>query len=53
MGQADALFEATRQMGLEGIVMKRNDSNYLRESGSGWLKIKHRGNARRARSWGA
>ncbi len=42
VGEGDALLQATRRQGLEGVVAKRLDSPYLpgrRESC--WLKIKH------------
>jgi bifunctional non-homologous end joining protein LigD len=42
VGDGDALLEATREQGLEGLVAKRLDSRYApgRRDG-GWLKIKH------------
>lgn len=43
MEDGDELFEATRKMGLEGIMAKRRDSPYLIGKRSDlWMKIKHR-----------
>ncbi len=41
--EGDALFQAARKMGLEGIMAKRADSRYLPgKRSSSWLKIKAR-----------
>ena len=43
IGDGDALFAATAQMGLEGIIAKRLSSTYSPGKRSeNWLKIKHR-----------
>jgi bifunctional non-homologous end joining protein LigD len=40
-GEGSALFVATREQGLEGIVAKRLDSPYMPGRSGYWLKIKH------------
>ncbi|HLF65233.1 MAG TPA: non-homologous end-joining DNA ligase [Saprospiraceae bacterium] len=43
MEDGNALFEATKKMGLEGIIAKRRDSIYLPgKRTEQWVKIKHR-----------
>jgi bifunctional non-homologous end joining protein LigD len=42
VGAGEALFEATRRPGLEGVVAKRRDSRYRPGLGSReWIKAKH------------
>lgn len=42
VGGGQALLDATREQGLEGILAKRRDSRYLPGKRSGcWLKVKH------------
>ncbi|TYP67676.1 ATP-dependent DNA ligase, partial [Paenibacillus methanolicus] len=38
-GQGTALFEVIRQRGLEGIVAKRKDSDYVGRRSDAWLKV--------------
>lgn len=41
IGHGDAVYEAARKEGLEGIVSKRADAPYVEERTHTWLKIKH------------
>jgi bifunctional non-homologous end joining protein LigD len=41
-GEGEALLDATREQGLEGVVAKRLDSRYMPDGREGaWLKLKH------------
>jgi bifunctional non-homologous end joining protein LigD len=43
VGDGDALVEATRSLGVEGVIAKRLDSSYLPgKRSAAWRKIKHR-----------
>lgn len=43
VGEGSAMLQATRELGLEGVVAKRLDAPYRPGRSRDWLKVKHKG----------